>query len=210
MVKKLLAGVASLAFIASPAAAANFILGTGTDIAPIASNNDFRTGLEAQGLGLLRINALLSISGPANIKFEYFGSESGFTDTFFAGGASFTETNAKPFSSRPMFTRTFLTTGSFDPYFMSSGRGMEQHRPGSPEFGFFLPENLRGEVVNTNVLWIGYDDQIRGDDDNHDDFIIRATISAVPEPATWAMMIGGFGLVGAAMRRRTRVTVAYA
>ena len=26
--------------------------------------------------------------------------------------------------------------------------------------------------------------------------------SAVPEPATWAMMIAGFGLVGAAMRRR--------
>ncbi|MBU3077347.1 PEPxxWA-CTERM sorting domain-containing protein [Sphingomonas sp. XMGL2] len=25
---------------------------------------------------------------------------------------------------------------------------------------------------------------------------------AVPEPATWAMMIGGFGLVGASMRRR--------
>ncbi|MBT9472342.1 MAG: PEPxxWA-CTERM sorting domain-containing protein [Phenylobacterium sp.] len=26
--------------------------------------------------------------------------------------------------------------------------------------------------------------------------------SAVPEPATWAMMIMGFGLVGSAMRRR--------
>ena len=26
---------------------------------------------------------------------------------------------------------------------------------------------------------------------------------AVPEPATWAMMVGGFGLVGAGMRRRT-------
>lgn len=26
--------------------------------------------------------------------------------------------------------------------------------------------------------------------------------TAVPEPATWAMMIGGFGLAGAAMRRR--------
>jgi hypothetical protein len=25
---------------------------------------------------------------------------------------------------------------------------------------------------------------------------------AVPEPASWAMMIGGFGMVGAAMRRR--------
>jgi hypothetical protein len=28
------------------------------------------------------------------------------------------------------------------------------------------------------------------------------TVSAVPEPATWAMMITGFGLAGAAMRRR--------
>jgi hypothetical protein len=29
----------------------------------------------------------------------------------------------------------------------------------------------------------------------------------VPEPATWAMMIAGFGLVGSAMRRRRTVTV---
>ena len=34
---------------------------------------------------------------------------------------------------------------------------------------------------------------------------------AVPEPATWAMMIAGFGLVGGAMRRRkTRIAVTYA
>ena len=33
--------------------------------------------------------------------------------------------------------------------------------------------------------------------------------SAVPEPATWAMMIAGFGLVGGAMRRR-KVSVAFA
>jgi hypothetical protein len=33
---------------------------------------------------------------------------------------------------------------------------------------------------------------------------------AVPEPATWAMFIGGFGLVGAAMRRRQSVRVAFA
>jgi hypothetical protein len=37
-----------------------------------------------------------------------------------------------------------------------------------------------------------------------------STVPAVPEPATWAMMIAGFGLVGGAMRRRrptaTRVT----
>jgi len=33
---------------------------------------------------------------------------------------------------------------------------------------------------------------------------------AVPEPATWAMMIGGFGLIGAASRRRNRQAVAIA
>jgi hypothetical protein len=32
---------------------------------------------------------------------------------------------------------------------------------------------------------------------------VTLTGGAVPEPATWAMMIGGFGLVGGAMRRRS-------
>ncbi|MBB6228664.1 hypothetical protein FHS79_002854 [Polymorphobacter multimanifer] len=34
------------------------------------------------------------------------------------------------------------------------------------------------------------------------------TAGAVPEPASWAMLIGGFGLVGAAMRRRRPTMVA--
>jgi len=39
---------------------------------------------------------------------------------------------------------------------------------------------------------------------------IAAAAPAVPEPATWAMMIGGFGLAGAAMRRRARPAVRFA
>ena len=36
-----------------------------------------------------------------------------------------------------------------------------------------------------------------------DNFTLGAvTVSAVPEPATWAMMIAGFGLAGSALRRR--------
>ena len=41
-------------------------------------------------------------------------------------------------------------------------------------------------------------------------YAFRIIDDAVPEPATWAMMIGGFGMIGAAMRRRTRVSVSYA
>lgn len=37
----------------------------------------------------------------------------------------------------------------------------------------------------------------------------RLSVAAVPEPATWAMMILGFGVVGSALRRKKRMTVKY-
>lgn len=42
-----------------------------------------------------------------------------------------------------------------------------------------------------------------------DNINVSPLAAAVPEPATWAMMIGGFGLVGASLRRR-RTTVRFA
>lgn len=38
----------------------------------------------------------------------------------------------------------------------------------------------------------------------------RLAVAGIPEPATWAMMIGGFGVIGAAARRRSRAQVTYA
>lgn len=38
----------------------------------------------------------------------------------------------------------------------------------------------------------------------------RLAIAAVPEPATWAMMIGGFAFIGAVSRRRKSTNVTYA
>lgn len=35
-------------------------------------------------------------------------------------------------------------------------------------------------------------------------------VDPVPEPATWAMMIAGFGMIGGALRRRARVSVTFA
>lgn len=39
---------------------------------------------------------------------------------------------------------------------------------------------------------------------------ISQVAAAVPEPATWAMMLVGFGLVGVGLRRRERVSVRFA
>ncbi len=38
----------------------------------------------------------------------------------------------------------------------------------------------------------------------------QATFAPVPEPASWAMMIGGFAFVGGALRRRNTARVAFA
>lgn len=40
------------------------------------------------------------------------------------------------------------------------------------------------------------------------DNLAAATATAVPEPAAWAMMIGGFAFIGAASRRRVRAVAA--
>jgi hypothetical protein len=42
----------------------------------------------------------------------------------------------------------------------------------------------------------------------HEDFINGAMATAVPEPMSWAMLVAGFGLSGAVMRRRRQTVVA--
>jgi hypothetical protein len=41
-----------------------------------------------------------------------------------------------------------------------------------------------------------------------DDVSLSVTPSTVPEPASWAMLLTGFGLVGTAIRRRRVATIA--
>lgn len=41
-------------------------------------------------------------------------------------------------------------------------------------------------------------------------FEVAQGAAAVPEPASWAMMIGGFGIVGGSLRRRRKPAVAFA
>ncbi|KQS04759.1 PEP-CTERM domain protein [Sphingomonas sp. Leaf357] len=60
--------------------------------------------------------------------------------------------------------------------------------------------------------WIDSDPTGADDGLAVDDFSLSAVTaaSAVPETATWAMMIAGFGMIGSAMRRRSSARVSYA
>jgi hypothetical protein len=53
--------------------------------------------------------------------------------------------------------------------------------------------------------FVGFVDNVSVRSPNGNNFVLN--FEAVPEPATWAMMIGGFGFIGAAARRRSTKVV---
>jgi hypothetical protein len=73
----------------------------------------------------------------------------------------------------------------------------------------FAASNIYTFQINTgtavpSTLYFGVTDGQYSDNGGG----FRVTISNVPEPASWALLIAGFGLTGAAMRRRRQVAVA--
>lgn len=75
--------------------------------------------------------------------------------------------------------------------------------------------------TNANLNWLFYSNSFTADASsttltfvntvgaiNEGVFLDAVSISAVPEPGTWALLILGFGLLGAAMRRRSTVVFA--
>jgi len=206
----LAATAAATAFAVAPAAnAATFIVsgGTYTPVPTVQPGaNDFHTELAALGFSHELISANVQVSGEAWIYFEVLGSESGYNDTFTYGTTSFSEnTGFTPWTSislAPVYTNGI---GNFLGQFTSS----EGTAAGQGDIGFAVFVPTGGGNFSSNTIYFGYDD-IPGGDDNHDDLIIKATIVAVPEPATWALMIAGVAAVGVSMRRRSKnVRVAF-
>ena len=209
--RKLLVGllVVGAAIATTPAGAAVTIT-AGDTIHPIPGNNDFRTKLNSLGLtAFTTTNASLVLDDGTQIIFEFLGSESGFNDAFSTAGAtplSYTETSSPPgenhFASPILIGADTFSGGSLAGLLNFTSSGGVAATVGADGFGIFLPAGFDGSL-STNVFYLGYDDRINNADDDHDDFIVRATV--LPEPGTWAMMLLGFGAVGFAIRRQRKV-----
>ncbi|WP_375392804.1 PEPxxWA-CTERM sorting domain-containing protein [uncultured Sphingomonas sp.] len=79
----------------------------------------------------------------------------------------------------------------------------------NPAFQQFTSGSFVATASSGTLLFLGAP-TTTGDNDTALDLVTLVPAAAapggVPEPATWAMMIGGFGLVGASMRRRKTST----
>jgi PEP-CTERM motif len=213
MLRNLLISVAALSF-AAPASAAFTVTFPSTQVVPVT--NDYKGNLA--GLGLVNFastGATVTLGGPTRIKFELFGTESGFRDIFSTtglGALSYQENvnGASPFGAIFIGIQDFAAgslAGKLNFSVAGSPSGSQTATVGQSGFSVFTSLSGASGFAG-NVLWFGYDDSTARGTDNHDDMIIRATILPIPEPGTWAMMIGGVGIAGMALRRRRRTASA--
>lgn len=84
-----------------------------------------------------------------------------------------------------------------------------------PGSNFINPANGNQGSPATNglfTIWANAGEKITGItfSSTGNSFEIDNLALGVPEPASWAMMLGGFGFMGAAIRRRRRANVVYA
>lgn len=165
------------------------------------------------------------LGGPAQITVDYFGAEAGFTNSFagFGGTCTFNHGGGISFTGNSLQTCVVnnVASGLLDFSFFSplgvaaNGSNPDNSLGNTPNF-FVSFSNIPGLEGLDNLIdlsspagglvaWLFLDDGGAGDDDNHDDMIVRLRISGgsvgIPEPGTIALLGAALLGLGAARRR---------
>lgn len=196
--------LAGAAFVAQPAQAALPLCGAG-DISPTSPTFTAFNAFDCSGFvsGQAFADSAASKTILQGLLDDLFGvgakdaATISYTKLSGLNGAPSVDFTASPFN-------TSLNGMTLLGFHFGAGKG-------SPGDG----SGLKGQAATSSVLY--YFDA--GTDLNtvflkykasSDVVLFSTNPPAIPEPATWAMMIAGFGAVGYAMRRRRKVTVSFA
>ena len=117
---------------------------------------------------------------------------------------------------------TFTTTNKFDVLLQMQASMFKPVQPQLLAFSLYQGTPGSGTLITTTPTGLGpaidlvlaggsyYLELLPKDIAKNEELVSGAlTISAVPEPASWAMMITGLGLLGLAARRRRSIAGAY-
>ena len=133
-------------------------------------------------------------AGPAPYTFTITGANNGVGSSL----TSYTDvaSGALTITASYSYTTNDVDGAAFDPAGYTINGALFQLSPGSSASGYTQTGTVSFSVLagDTYGFYVNSTDSILGTG--------TLSIGAVPEPATWALMIGGFGMTGFAMRRR--------
>jgi hypothetical protein len=205
--RKLLLGAVAAAAIAMVAGAAQ---------ASVILNHEdaggsFRTfrGADSAPVGRLTVSSSQTIegfgvdvdlNGDTTLDFLIFNSDSGAL-LYSSGATAFADTGAGYKYSNP-FSFTFDVGVTYGLAAISAAGGnyfVDAVANSVGGFNFLTDnQNVSGHTLQTGLNCC----------DVGTSLVVGNGAAAVPEPASWALMIGGFGLAGAALRRRRALVAA--
>jgi len=190
---KLAAATALVAFCA-PAMAADFVVDSAANSS--TGGTGLNTGLTYSAGDVLTVSAALDDLWSAGALPRWSNAD-GLTGPLFATGTD--ESGAAAGTQIGASFGTWSQAGLSAPYGSLVGRlgGVYQ----------LLGTNFSGPAWASGTLELFYWDSNNGDNSGR----VTAHIAAagVPEPASWALMLGGFGMVGGALRSRRRLAVRF-
>lgn len=180
------------------------------------AGGNFNDGImfDVQALKGVTLTSIDINADPGTFDYEVFyrlGGSAGFQTDASAwtslGTFAATTANGLGVATTLDFTDLALTSGSiYGFYIVDTGGAFTVNYSNS------LAASGSVQVANADLqLRVGYgiDGQFGGAiDDREFNGALNYTVQAVPEPAAWAMMVGGFGLIGGYTRRRKQRTAA--
>ncbi len=173
---------------------------TTVNLSSTSSSNRFDVGVPS-GFSLVdtKIGSFLSLSSAADLVFTFVGEEAGYNNVF--GAIKFKPFDIGLFSNNAStagstsFTFSNVASGHLNFGFLSDAKIGQYFGNGSLNIGLKLSDDHRSALLMFN-------DSYKGDKD-YDDMVVKVSIlTAVPEPETYALMLGGLAMIAAVARRR--------